>query len=501
MNAPDPTLIAAIKTRLAAGPQPMLIGGEWTLAASGQTFDSRDPATGELVATVARAGSEDIDRAVAAARAAFDGPWGRMRPAERQRILLRLADLVEANFEELCILDTLDMGAPIRHTRGAKDWLLGLLRYYAGMATALYGQTVTPSTASDLFACTVREPVGVVGAIVPWNGPLIASIWKAGPVLATGCTLVLKPSEEAPLSPLRFAELALEAGLPPGVLNVVPGYGHDAGAALAAHPGVDKIAFTGSVPTAQAIMRAAAGNLKRLSLELGGKSPNIVFADADLEAAVPAATWAAFANAGQVCSAGTRLFVERAVHDDFVAGVARYAAGLKVGPGLDPATEIGPLVSPRQLERVRGYVAAGQEEGARLLAGGDRPAGAALAAGNYLAPTVFGGVADHMRIAREEIFGPVLAAMPFDSAEEVLARANASPYGLGAGVWTRDVGRAHAFARRLQSGSVWINCYNVLDPALPFGGYKMSGFGHESGTQQLEEYMQVKGVWIAGEMR
>jgi aldehyde dehydrogenase (NAD+) len=474
----------------------LLIDGRWTPSLSGRTFESRNPANGALLAHVAEGSAADIDLAVAAARAALDGPWGRMKPDQRQHILLKLADLVDQHFDELSMLDTLDMGAPIRHTRGSKRHMLGLLRWYAGMTTAIYGQTVDSSLGGNMFTATVKEPVGVVGAIIPWNGPLMASIWKCAPVLATGCTLVLKPAEQAPLSPLRFGELLLEAGVPPGVINIVTGFGNDAGAALAAHPGVDKLSFTGSHATGQAIVRASAGNLKRLSLELGGKSPNILFADADLERAIPAAAMAVFANAGQICTAGTRLYIQRPIYEQVVQEVARIGAALKVGDGSDFSTDMGPLVSPLQLQRVSSYLELGQAEGVRVVAGGARLQGA-HAAGNFIPPTVFADVGDGMRIAREEIFGPVVAALPFDSVDEVVQRANDTQFGLGAAVWTRDIGRAHGMAKRLRAGSVWVNCYNVMDPAMPFGGYKMSGYGRESGTAHLNEYLNIKGLWIS----
>jgi aldehyde dehydrogenase (NAD+) len=486
----------AVQAFLGAAPKRLLIGGEWVAAASGKTFETRNPATGELLAHVAEAGSEDVDRAVAAARAAFEGPWRRMKPGERQRIMLRLADLVEAHFDELALLDTLDMGAPIRHTLGSKHHLVSMLRYYAGIATAIYGQTADTSLCGEMFAATLKEPVGVVGAIIPWNGPMWATIFKTAPALATGCTVVLKPAEDAPLSPLRFAELALEAGLPPGVLNIVTGFGGDAGAALAAHMDVDKLSFTGSNVTGQQIVRASAGNLKRLSLELGGKSPNIIFNDADLSRAAPTAAMAVFANSGQICTAGTRVYVQRGIHDELVAEMARVGASLNIGNGAFPTTDLGPLVSQRQLDRVLGYLDSAQGEGARLVSGGARLTDAAHAAGFFVPPTVFADVSDDMRIAREEIFGPVASVMPFDTVDEVVTRANATPYGLGAGVWTRDIGRAHAMAKRLRAGSVWINCYNAMDPSMPFGGYKMSGYGRESGTAQLDDYMSIKGLWI-----
>jgi aldehyde dehydrogenase (NAD+) len=474
----------------------MLIDGKWVEAASGKTFESRNPATGELLATVAEGDAEDINRAVAAARLAFEGPWSKFTPYQRQDVLLKLAGLVEKNFDELSTLDTLDMGAPIRRTRGTRQRVIGMLRYYAGLATSIHGETVQNSLPGEIFSYTLKEPVGVVGAIIPWNGPLGASIWKIGPALATGCTIVLKPAEEAPLTSLRLAELAQEAGVPDGVINVVPGYGETAGAALASHSGVDKVAFTGSHVTGQAIVRASAGNLKRVSLELGGKSPDIVFADADLEAAIPGAAMAVFANSGQICSAGTRLFVEKKVYDRFVDGVATYGKGLRVGNGLDPETHIGPLVSEQQLERVTGYLEVGKQEGARALAGGERLTEGAMAKGYFVPPTVFADVKDDMKIAREEIFGPVISAIPFKDMDDLVKRANATMFGLGSGVWTRDVSKAHGLAKAIRAGSVWVNCYQAMDPAVPFGGYKMSGYGRESGLQHVEEYLNVKAVWI-----
>jgi aldehyde dehydrogenase (NAD+) len=476
--------------------KPMLIGGKWVDAASGERFESRNPATGELLATVAEGQAEDIDRAVAAARKAFEGPWSRFKPYERQQILLKLADLVEHHFDELSSLDTLDMGAPISRTRGTRLRVLGMLRYYAGQATSIHGETIENSLPGDIFSYTMKEPMGVVGAIIPWNGPLGASIWKIGPALATGCTIVLKPAEEAPLTPLRLGELVLEAGVPPGVVNIVPGYGETAGAALAAHPDVDKVAFTGSHVTGQSIIRASAGNLKRVSLELGGKSPDIVFADADIEAAVPGAAMAVFANSGQICSAGTRLFVEQRLYDEFVERVANFGRALRVGNGLDPETQIGPLVSEQQLDRVTGYLSLGQREGARAVVGGGRLTDGPLAQGFFVPPTVFADVRDDMRIASEEIFGPVLSAIPFHDVDELVARANSTIFGLGSGVWTRDVSKAHRLAKAIRAGSVWVNCYQAMDPAVPFGGYKMSGYGRESGLQHMEEYLNVKAVWI-----
>src|ERR1700729_2724281 len=474
----------------------MLIGGKWLEAASGKTFETRNPATGEILAHVAEGDAEDIDRAVTAARRAFNGPWSKFKPAQRQLLLLRLADLVERDIEEFAALDTLDMGAPISRTRNNRQRALGMLRFYAGMATALHGETIDNSLPGEYVSFTLKEPVGVVGAIIPWNGPLTASIWKIGPALATGCTVVLKPAEEAPLTSLRLGELCMEAGVPPGVVNVVPGYGETAGAALSSHPDVDKVAFTGSHLTGQKIIQASAGNLKRVSLELGGKSPDIVFADADLDAAVPGASMAVFANSGQICSAGTRLFVERRVYDEFVGRVAEFGKGLHVGNGIEDATQVGPLVSAQQLERVTGYLAIGQKEGAPALAGGAPLTEGALSKGYFVAPTVFANVQDNMRIAQEGIFGPVISAISFTDTDELIKRANATTFGLGSGVWTRDVSKAHRVAKALRAGSVWVNCAQAMDPAVPFGGYKMSGYGRESGKQHVEEYLNVKAVWV-----
>jgi aldehyde dehydrogenase (NAD+) len=385
------------------------------------------------------------------------------------------------------------MGGPISRTMLGRRRAVALLRYYAGLATTIQGDTIPNSAAGEHFCYTLKEPVGVVGAINPWNGPIGLAIWKLCPVLASGCTMVLKPAEQAPLSPLRLAVLCMEAGIPAGVVNVVAGFG-DAGAAIAEHPGIDKIAFTGSTEVGQKIVRAAAGNMKRMSMELGGKSPDIVFADADIGAAVPGAAMAVFQNSGQICSAGTRLYVQRPVYEDFVQRVAAFAKTLKVGDPLDPATQLGPVVSAEQLDRVTGYLHLGREQGARTLAGGERLTGGALGGGYYVAPTVFADVRDDMRIAREEIFGPVISALPFDTLEEVIVRANDSSYGLGSGVWSRNVNTIHKVAKGLRTGTVWANCYQVMDPAIPFGGYRMSGFGRESGVEHMHEYLQTKAV-------
>jgi aldehyde dehydrogenase (NAD+) len=388
------------------------------------------------------------------------------------------------------------MGKPLTRSRADKGRVTGMLRFYAGLATSLDGRTIDNSLPGEYFSYTRREAVGVVGAIIPWNAPTAASVWKIGPALATGCTIVLKPSEEAPLTPLLIAELMSEAGVPGGVVNVVTGTGLEAGAPLAEHPDVDKVVFTGSTATGQSIIRASAGNLKRVSLELGGKSPLIVCADADIEKALPVAALSAFANSGQICIAGSRLFIERSIHDEFVERLASYAGNLRVGNGVDPETEIGPLVSARQLDRVCGFVESGRAQGARVVTGGTRLVDGGLALGNFVAPTVFADVRDDMRIAREEIFGPVISAFPFDTLEEAVRRANATPYGLAAGVFTTNVGTAHRLAARLRAGSVWVNTYHALDPAVPFGGFKMSGYGKEGGLEHVEEYLGTKSVWV-----
>ncbi|RWN62471.1 aldehyde dehydrogenase family protein [Mesorhizobium sp.] len=474
----------------------MFVDGAWVDARSGRTMETRNPATGAVIATVPRGDRQDVELAVAAARRAFDGPWSRCKPYERQVLLLRIADLFEKHWEEISRSDTTDMGMPIVRTLANRNRVIGMLRYYAGMATSLHGETIENSLPGEIVSFTRKEPVGVVGAIIPWNAPTAASIWKIGPALATGCTVVLKPSEEAPLTPLLIADIMNEAGVPPGVVNIVTGTGAEAGAALAEHMGVDKIVFTGSTATGQSIVRASAGNLKRVSLELGGKSPVIVCADADLDKAVPVAAMSVFANSGQICIAGSRLFVERSIHDEFVERLATYAKGLRIGDGIDPATEIGPLVSEKQLQRVASYLEAGTAEGATLVTGGQRLMEGALAAGNFVAPTVFADVSDDMKIAREEIFGPVISALPFDTLAEAVERANNTPYGLAAGVFTRNVATAHQLSRKIRAGSVWVNTYHAIDPAVPFGGYKMSGYGREGGAEHLDEYLNTKGVFI-----
>ncbi|GLX96797.1 aldehyde dehydrogenase family protein [Herbidospora sp. NBRC 101105] len=477
-------------------PRQLFIGGQWVDAASGRTFATPNPATGDTLATIAEADREDVDRAVRAARAAFEeGPWSRMTASERGRIIWRIGDLIEQYGDELAQLESLDNGKPYAVARAADIPLAAeLFRYMAGWATKIEGNTISLSVpylpGSEFHAYTLREPIGVVAQIIPWNFPLLMAAWKLGPALTTGNTVILKPAEQTPLSALRLAEIMAEAGLPDGVVNVLPGYGETAGAALAAHDGVDKVAFTGSTEVGKLIVQAAAGNLKKVSLELGGKSPNVVFDDVDPALAIPGAANAIFFNHGQCCVAGSRLFVHESRFDEVVGGVADIARGIKLGSGLDPDTQMGPLVSDEQFRRVTGYLESGRADGARTVAGGERHGDR----GYFVQPTVITDTTPDMAIVREEIFGPVVVASPFSSLDEIAAQANDTAYGLGAGIWTRDVNKAHALAKRLRAGTVWINCYNVFDAALPFGGYKQSGWGREMGHEVLEAYTEVKAV-------
>jgi phenylacetaldehyde dehydrogenase len=473
----------------------ILINGQWVEAASGKTFTTFNPATGEVLSRVAEGDKEDIDRAVKAARAAFDsGPWPNMTPSERGRLIWKLGDLIEKHLEEFAQIESLDNGKPLKVARVADVPLAAdLFRYMAGLATKVEGNTIPISSGggkTQYLVYTVREPVGVVGQIIPWNFPLLMAAWKLGPALATGCTVVLKPAEQTPLSALLLGELIREAGIPDGVVNIVPGFGETAGAALAAHPDVDKIAFTGSTEVGKLILKAAAGNLKKVSLELGGKSPNIVLGDAEVDSAIEGAAGAIFFNHGQCCCAGSRLYIERDIFDKVVDGVAQQANRIHIGPGMDPATDMGPLVSEEQLNRVCGYLESGISEGARAVAGGAREG----TKGYFVKPTILVNTTENMKVVQEEIFGPVVTAIPFRNVEEIAAKANESIYGLAAGVWTRDIKKAHKIASLLRAGTVWINCYNVFDAALPFGGYKQSGWGREMGHEVLEQYTEVKAV-------
>ncbi|MBZ5523166.1 MAG: aldehyde dehydrogenase family protein [Acidobacteriia bacterium] len=482
-------------TKAKVSPGKLLIDGQW-VEGSGRPFDTINPATGEVLTQVAEATSDDVDRAVISARKAFEdpaGPWRKMTASERGKVLWRLADLIEKNIEELAELETLDNGKPIFESRYVDmPMVADVFRYYAGWATKIHGETV--NTFNNAFTYTLREPLGVVGAIVAWNFPLLLASWKLGPALACGNTVVLKPAEQTPLSMLRCGELMLEAGLPAGVVNIITG-GPETGKALVRHPGVDKIAFTGSTSVGKEIMRNSADTLKRVTLELGGKSPNIVFADSAIDSAVKGALNGIFYGKGEVCCAGSRLFVEKRVEDEFITKLVEASKKIKLGDPLDPKTRLGAVVSETQMKTVLGYIEAGNKEGAKLLAGGKR---AAVNGdhGFFIEPTIFGGVKNDMKIAQEEIFGPVLATLTFDDMDEVAELANKNVYGLAAAIWTSDIKKAHQLSRRLRAGTVWINTYGVMDAALPFGGYKQSGFGRELGMHAIEHYTELKTVWM-----
>ncbi len=488
-------MIAATKARIKPGK--LLIGGEWCDAASGAMFETVNPATGEVLTQIAAGAQADVDRAVAAARKAFDDPggaWQKMTASDRGRLLWRVGDLIDQNIEEIAELETLDNGKPIFESRYVDVPMVAeVFRYYAGWATKIHGETI--NSRASAFTYTLREPVGVVAAIVPWNFPLLLAAWKIAPALATGNTVIWKPASQTTLSALRVGELMIEAGMPAGVVNILAGAGAVVGMGLVKHAGVDKVAFTGSTSVGKEVMRSAADTVKRLTLELGGKSPNIVFADSDLEAAVRGAANGIFYGKGEVCAAGSRLFVERKVHDQFMAKLVDRANKLKPGDPLDPKTRLGAIVSEQQMNTVLGYIDAGKSEGAKLVAGGNRVS-VDGGRGYFLEPTIFDGVDNGMKIAQEEIFGPVLATIAFDDVEQVADLANQNVYGLAAAVWTSDIRKAHAVARRLKAGTVWVNAYNMYDVALPFGGFKQSGFGRELGMHAIEHYTELKSVWV-----
>jgi aldehyde dehydrogenase (NAD+) len=473
--------------------QPLLIGGKWQDSVSGKTFATLNPSTGEVICQVAEGDKADVDLAVKAARKAFEeGPWSKMNASDRGRLINKLADLIEEHQEELAALETLDNGKPYKDSLYIDlPMTIKCYRYYAGWADKVHGKTIPVD--GNFFCYTRHEPVGVVAQIIPWNFPLLMQAWKWGPALATGCTIILKPAEQTPLTALRVAQLAQEAGFPDGVINVIPGYGPTAGAALTSHMDVDKVAFTGEHLTGKIIMEAAAkSNLKRVSLELGGKSPNVVFADADLDAAVEGAYFGLFFNQGQCCCAGSRVFVEDRVHDQFMEKMVKKARARKVGDPFDAATEQGPQVSQEQMERILGFIDSGKKEGAKMLCGGNRVG----SKGYFIEPTIFDEVKDDMRIARDEIFGPVMNVLRFKDVNEVIQRGNKSYFGLAAAVWTRDVSKAHRLAKSFKAGTVWVNCYDVFDAGAPFGGYKMSGIGRELGEYALEAYTEVKTVYV-----
>ncbi len=485
-------MITATKSKISLGR--LLIDGQWVDGA--KKFDTVNPATGEVLTQIAEASSADVDRAVQAARRAFDdrsGPWRKMSASERGRLIWKLADLVEKNIDELAELETLDNGKPIFESRYVDmPMVIDVLRYYAGWATKIHGETV--NTFETAFTYTLREPVGVVGMIVPWNFPLLLASWKFAPALACGNTIVWKPASLTSLSALRFGELAVEAGVPPGVLNIVTGPS-EVGRAIVRHPGIDKIAFTGSTSVGQEIMRSAADTMKRLTLELGGKSPNIVFADADIDSAVKGAITGIFYGKGEVCNAGSRLFLESKIQDEFLEKLVARAKKMQPADPLDPKTRMGAIVSQQQMETVLGYIETGKKEGAKLIAGGNRVS-VDGGKGFFIEPTIFGGVKNDMTIAQEEIFGPVLATLSFDDIDQVIQQANNNPYGLASAVWTRDVKKAHMVSRQLKAGTVWINTYGLMDASLGFGGYKSSGFGRELGMHAIEHYTELKTVWL-----
>ena len=472
----------------------MTIDGKAVDAVSGKTFATYDPSTGQVLTEVPEAGIPDVDNAVASARAAFeDRRWSGLRPGKRTEVLFKIADLIKRNINELAQLEALDSGKPLPLASGEMWAASEAFRYFAGWPTKMYGET--NPTEDGLFVYTLREPVGVVGGIVPWNFPLINASWKVAPALAFGNPIVLKPAEQTPLTALRLAQLCLEAGVPDGVVNVCPGFGEEAGAALAQHYDVDKITFTGSTEVGRHILHAAEGNLKRVTLELGGKSPNIVFADADLSAAVPGSLMGIFLNSGQVCTAGTRILVEKKVHDEFVGSMVESTKSMKLGPALEEGVGMGPVVSQEQLDRVTGYIDIGKSEGAEVAIGGERATD--LGDGYFVQPTIFTGVSNDMKIAQEEIFGPVTAVIPVDDVDDAIRIANDTIYGLASAVWTNDISKAHKVAKGIKAGTVWINTYGNFDPSVSYGGFKQSGFGRDLGPHAMEAYTEMKSVWVA----
>jgi phenylacetaldehyde dehydrogenase len=484
-------------SKFLAGKHQAFIGGKWVDAVSGKTFDTFDPGTGQVIAKVAECDAPDIDKAVAAAREAFEsGPWSRTTGSDRARMMWKLAELIEKNAAELSELESLNNGKPLANVRNG-DLVLGCetLRYTAGWATKITGETIALSTAPKTHAFTLREPIGVVGQIIPWNSPIMMATWKLAPALATGCTVVLKPAEQTPLTALRLAQLIQEAGIPDGVVNIVPGFGPTAGAAIAAHPDVDKVAFTGSGEVGRLIIQAACGNLKKVSLELGGKSPVIIFPDADLSVAAPGAAKAIFTNSGQVCAAGSRLYAHKKLFDQIVEGITLEAKKIRVGHALSDGTQMGPLVSKEQLERVSGYLEQGEHDGAKVVTGGNRIGNE----GYFIEPTILTNTRPEMSVVREEIFGPVLCAMSFDDddLDRIAKEANRTTYGLAGSVWTRDLSIAHQMVRKIKAGMIGVNMHGSIDPALPFGGFRQSGWGREKGRDVLELYTEVKSVVMA----
>ena len=489
------TVAAPAKSKSVKAPkvkdQPLFIGGKWLDSVSGKTFPAINPATGGTICQVAEGDKADVDLAVKAARKALEhGPWKKMDAAQRGRLMFKLADLIEKHAEELAVLESLNCGKTITDSRGDIGGVCNTLRYYAGWADKIEGKTVPVK--GNFLSYTLRQPVGVVGQIIPWNFPLLMLAWKWGPALACGNTIIMKPAEQSPITALRVAALAQEAGIPDGVINMIPGYGETAGAALVTHPDVDKIAFTGHVDTAKIIQKAAADTLKRTTFELGGKSPNVIFADCDMQQAVDGAFHAIYFHGGQCCTAGSRLFVEEPIRKEFVERLAEKAKARKVGDPLSADTEQGPQVSQEQLDKILHYVKVGQDQGARMVVGGKRVG----KEGFFVEPTIFDGVKDEMTIAKDEIFGPVVSVLPFKNMDELIPRANATMYGLAAAIFTKDIDKAHTYAREVKAGTVWVNCYHVVDTTTPFGGFKMSGQGRENGEAALEHYTETKTVTV-----